>query len=333
MEISKFQNKNQSGFIVLLIMLILVLGAAAVFGTISSLREEEMKIEIQNENIRELNRIKDKMLAFAVLQPEIFYTEVSSGVADFSNIPGPGYFPCPDTDGDGLPNDGYDKDGTLITGNLCGSTSTFVTGKIPVKSSDNRFTFIDNPRNANRFWFSVDSRYVTHNQIVSHRYLPLNADSPSIANLTLDGRTDIVMVLFYAGIPLGSQNQTTQNQSDFLDVGNAPVGDPLLDQSFFTRNGTPDIFNDYVIAITREEWRAAVLSRVSKDTNPNNSVSDLCAAINPTDTHWFNGCSFIDTSPSFIGNDTETDSLLTCTVSAGANNLNGQNWLEFFNCP
>ncbi|CAN8141560.1 Type 4 fimbrial biogenesis protein PilX N-terminal domain-containing protein [uncultured Thiomicrorhabdus sp.] len=312
---------KQGGFMVLLIMLMLVVGSAVWFKTIHGLRSEAMQIEMQNERINELHHIKEKMLTFAIMQPEIFYTE-TAGVPDFDNIPGPGYFPCPDTDGDGLPNNGSTYP--------CGSNVGFVTGMVPIKAEGERFTFIDKPRNAEFYWFSVDSRYVTNNQIASHRYLPLNADSPASANLTLDGRTDIVMVLFYSGDPLSSQNRSLLSQSNYLDQGNAND-----DPNFFTKDGSPNVFNDYVISITREEWRAAVLSRVSKDVNPEDETPDLCVEINSNDIHWFNRCSFIGASPSFVGNDdnSETSDVRLCDVNASDDNFNGQNWRQFFNCP
>lgn len=332
-------QSKQRGFIVLLIMMMLVVGAAVWFGTISGLRAQNMQIQMHNMHIRELHQIKQKMLTFAVMQPEIYYSEIS-GSPDFDEIPGIGYFPCPDKNGNGLPNDGFDIDGIPIAGvvNNCGSSDGFVTGIVPIKSSDNRYTFVDNPIDSNLYWFSVDSRFVTSNSISTHRFLPLNSISPANANLTVDGRNDIVMVLFYAGDPLAGQNRSSLSQSNYLDQGNADD-----DENFFTKDGAPDVFNDYVISITLEEWRAALLSRVGKDVTKDddgdgiadddnnndlpdrggNNVPDLCESNRVKDNanHWFNRCAFIAGSADFIGD---------CDLSALEDNFNGQNWHEFF---
>lgn len=332
---------KQQGFIALLVMLMLVVGTAVWFGTISGLQSEKMQVAMQDEHMRELKRIKQRMLTFAVMGPEIYYSE-TSGTPNYDEIPGPGYFPCPDTDGDGLPNNGPNYP--------CGSGQDFVTGMVPLKAIDNDspanilpFSFIDKPVNANRYWFSVDSRFVTDNCIASHRYLPLNADSPSSANLTLDGRSDIVMVLFYAGDPLSGQNQSSLTVSNFLELENAD-GNAI----FVTKSGNPENFNDFVISITREEWRAAVLSRVSKDvlsdddndgfpeTVGSNDIPDLCEYdwIRNEPAHWFNRCLF-NSTPCFVGNETETDTNRTCNIDFSSIDENhiGQNWREFFNCP
>lgn len=337
MLVKQKPQSKQEGFMVLLIMLMLVLGAAVWFGTISSLRAQHMQIEMHDEHIRELHQIKQKMLAFAVMQPEVYYTE-ASGSPNFDQIPGPGYFPCPDTDGDGLPNNGPSSP--------CGSNDGFVTGIVPIKSSDNRYTFINSPEDSSLYWFSIDSRFVTSNSVSSHRFLPLNLVSPANANLTVDGRDDIVMVLFYAGDPLAGQNRSSVAQNAYLDQGNADNN-----SAFFTKDGNSYVFNDYVISITLDEWRAAILSRVSKDVTSDdnddgfaddengdglpdreqNKVADLCKSKNVRDNenHWFNRCLF-NSTPSFVGNDTETDIDKTCEIDISSvdENRNGQNWNE-----
>ena len=64
--------KKQSGFIVLTIMLMLVLGATVFFGTAEMLRSTSMQIESQQSQIEQLHRVKGKMLSFAALFPEIY---------------------------------------------------------------------------------------------------------------------------------------------------------------------------------------------------------------------------------------------------------------------
>lgn len=342
------QTKKQQGFIILMGMLALVLGAAVWFGTASSIRSESMQISIENENINALYRVKDKMLTYALLQPEIFRTSSSSTTPlAQEDIPGPGYFPCPDTDNDGVSNSP-----------CAGSGVTFVTGLVPRSISSRVFSFIDQPLESGKFWYAVDSHFLTQNQDYFYnsaykRFVPLNTQSPATASLTLDGATDIVMVLIYSGGPLSGQSQTDATLakiSDYLEQDNADG-----DANFISHYDDPapvgnnPKFNDYVIAITRSEWNAAMLSRISMDADGNN-VPDLCvdpAAALPI-SHWFNGCSYVGAAPSYVdtsivepatglvpSNDTSSLLNTTCFQNAATTdeNLYGQGWRTVLGCP
>jgi len=315
--------QKQQGFIILMGMLALVLGAAVWFGTISSVRTESMKIAIENENVNALYRVKDKMLTYAMFQPEIFRTS-SSNTTPLSQeaIPGPGYFPCPDTTGDG------------VSDSPCaGSGVPFVTGVVPISISSRLFSFIDQPLESAKFWYAVDSRFLTQNQDYFYdsaykRFVPLNTNSPTTASLTLDGVADIVMVLVYAGEPLSGQSQTVStlaNISDYLELENAD-GDADFISSFSDPAPVANNpkFNDYVIPITRAEWNAAMLSRISMDADGNN-VPDLC--VDPASAagqlHWFNDCFSVGTN--FLSCDLNTSSV--------DENLYGQGWRTSLGCP
>lgn len=333
-------------------MLALVLGAAVWFGSVGNMRSESIEITQQNENTRELQRIKEKMLTYAVLQPEIFGTDSGSTVKRAQeDIPGPGYFPCPDTDGDG--------DSNAPCG---GSGATFVIGLVPESVSSRSFTFIDRHQKLGQYWFAVDARFLTQNpdyfyDSKNRRFVPLNRTSPATASLTLDGRTDIVMVLIYSGDPIGGQSQgspSLANIGKFLELENADG-----DADFISKYADPSPvanapkFNDFVIPITRNEWNAAVLSRVSKDlltgtaagTAPDN-VPDLCDAIAITDLHWFNGCSYIGAAPAYVDTtildsgavpsvNTSTVLNRTCYQEGvtADQNLYGQGWRTDLGCP
>jgi len=322
--------KSQQGFVVLLAMLALVLGAAVWFGGVNNIRSESIVIAQQNENTRELQRIKERMLAYAVFQPEIFGTDSGSTVKrSQEEIPGPGYFPCPDTDGNGNSNA------------PCGGGGvTFVSGLIPESISSRSFTFIDRHQKIGQYWFAVDARFLTQNSdyyydSTNRRFVPLNRNSPTTASLTLDGRTDIVMVLIYSGAPVKGRSQSSPNLaniSNFLELDNAD-GDADFISYYADPNpvGNDPLFNDYVISITRTEWNAAMLSRVSKDlmtgtaigSAPDN-VPDLCSSVSATDLHWFNDCLYVGNIPPF-----------TCTDNTvnGSQNLYGQGWRTELGCP
>ncbi|WP_321326360.1 hypothetical protein [Thiomicrorhabdus sp.] len=327
------QKIKQSGFIVLTGLLLLVLGAALWFGTVSNMRSESIKTGMQNEHVLELKRIKERMLAYAVMQPEIFATNSGSTVRrNQVDIPGPGYFPCPDTNGDGNSNA------------PCGAGVAFVMGLIPERNSTSNYTFLDSNQDIGKYWYAVDSRFLTQNSDYIYageqkRFVPLNRASPALASLTLDGRADIVMVLMYAGDTLKTQQPSqpsVANVANFLEQDNSNG-----DASFISVFDDPapvannPRFNDYVIPITRTEWNAAVLSRVSQDemtgttagTAPDN-VPDLCNIVTPADLHWFNDCFYTAASP---GNPLP----FACTLDAGAagDNLYGQGWRSELGCP
>jgi len=313
-------NNKQSGFIVLMGMLALVIGAGIWFGTLGNLRSNSMKIAKKDKDINELHLIKDRMLAYAVLHPEIY-----SGA---SSLPGPGYFPCPDINGDGVSNTNCDVDGV-------GTNRLFILGKVPYKISSRFFTFIDSKLNNGNYWYAVDARFVNSSARYATgswgRFSNLNRDMPnkvddsggtSVFPMTVDGKDDIVMVLFYTGDILAGQTRPSSNYTDYLEQPTVVDGSTI---DFKSVGANSSVFNDYVITITRKEWESAVLSRVTEDVNPQDNVPDLCA-IPATDQSWFNACRYISpgSAPSF-----------TCTYdsTAGAtDNLQGQDWRSII-CP
>lgn len=272
----KITTKNQSGFIIIMGMLVLVLGAALWFGSISSLRSQAISIEERQGHIEELQRIKQRMLIYAAMQPEIFRTDSGSNAPrNQVDIPGPGYFPCPDLTGDGDSN-------APCTGN---GNNGFVIGLIPESTSTRGFTFIDENKSSNRYWFAVDERFLTQNSAFnfsgsSSRFVPLNSSFPDLTfatgspSLTLDGNDDIVMILIYAGEALDGQvrsegvvSNITQSIANYLELENNDLKGGFISsvKASDTINKTAIDFNDYVISINRREWNAAMLSRVAKD--------------------------------------------------------------------
>lgn len=136
------------------------------------------------------------------------------------------------------------------------------------------------------------------------------------------------MVLVYAGEPLSGQSQTVStlaNISDYLELENAD-GDADFISSFSDPAPVANNpkFNDYVIPITRAEWNAAMLSRISMDADGNN-VPDLC--VDPASAagqlHWFNDCFSVGTN--FLSCDLNTSSV--------DENLYGQGWRTSLGCP
>lgn len=326
---NKPSQHNQQGFIILMGMLMLVLGASVWFGTLGTLKSTNLKLEREAKAQEQLYKIKQRMLQFAALHPEIY------GDATFE--PGPGYFPCPDLTGDGS------MAGSC--GTLGGVDQLFVYGMVPYKIGTRNFTFLDSEFDNRLYWFAVDARYVYRSgQYTSYsssnwRFAELNtelprevspASGPDVVPLTLNNREQIVMVLFYADLPLSHQVRPLSNDSSYAvdnvneyleqtDIvagifNNIVQGAPLD----FVSTGGVDVFNDQVIAITKREWAAAVMTRVARDSDSDGNP-DLCTAVADTDIHWFNDC---------VYNSSANGPSYSCTLdtSAASDNLAGQGW-------
>ncbi|VAW47887.1 hypothetical protein MNBD_GAMMA04-1289 [hydrothermal vent metagenome] len=326
-------SSKQSGFIILMGLLILVLGAATWFGTAGNLRSEGMKLSSQSDDVENLERIKDKMLTYALLYPGIF--------GDGNDTPGPGYFPCPDTTGDSQSNGG------CVAGN-----ALFVIGMVPQRIVARQFSFLSSNQENRRYWFAVDSRYLNRNPILGslnsltsslvdtaggagfcndpNVVPPVAGPLPAtcVAPITLDGRGDIVMILFYAGDPL---NQQRGNLAIAPGFANAHIG-AFLEQpalpaigapaNFVSVGANPDNFNDRIVTITREEWNATMLSLVAMDAN-NDGVVDLCTIPDGAvgAQSWFNRCS-----------QTPFDQPNNPCIPAAIGNLEGQGWRFVLGC-
>ncbi len=345
---------QQSGFVILMGLLILVLGAAAWYGSVGGKKSESMKAEVQSEYIANLQYVKERMLTYAVLHPEIF------DKGDVYN-PGIGYFPCPDTSGDGISN----------TGTSCSQPNNLYTlGWVPQKLSKKNFSLLSSKQNIEnkRYWFAVDTRFLVDATKYHYdnftRFAPLNIKTPSLVDttgnsncdgtpgnpitstcippLTLDGQQDIVMVLFYAGDTgdTSTDEISFRNLADATSYTGAAAGQieyyleqpsmnipsysasyPAQTGVFISKGNGVDPFNDYVIAITREEWNAAMLSRVAQDVNAD-SIPDLCEIpldVNTNDQgSWFDDCRYSGTVPPYPCTD-----VTTLSASAGSSSGTG----------
>ena len=334
------KQKKQQGFIILMGMLALVLGAAVWFGTAGTIRSESMSIVMQNKHVDDLMHIKQKMLQYAVLNPELF--------ANSASVPGPGYFPCPDTNANG------DSDTGL---NCIPNGGLYSIGMVPNRINSRFFNILNNKDDHSKYWFAVDSRFLVSNPdytSATQRFGPLNIDLPQLINtadnkslcdetplpatclpaLTVDGRDEIVMVLFYTGEALAGQDRgaftggdtTFTRAVDYIESPALVVGATGV---FNSVGASPTVFNDYVLTITLREWRAAVLSRVAQDRFPEDNVPDLCVDVDSNnsvalDRAWFNDCEFNSNIPPYY----------SCVYNAAAvDNYQGQNWRTVLGCP
>ncbi|MCF6299475.1 MAG: hypothetical protein L3J01_06315, partial [Thiomicrorhabdus sp.] len=368
-------TSKQSGFVILMGLLVLILGAALWFGSTGNLGSEKMKTVQQKSYMADLERVKERMLTYAILNPELFDESTDVPLYIDNNIPGPGYFPCPDVDGDS------DSD----TGNNCSvSGNLYAMGWVPQKVVARNFSFLPSEQEIEnkRYWFAADARFLVDGQYAyspSQRFAPLNINTPSlvdptgtsycdetpasaipadcVAPLSLDGNDDIVMVLFYAGEPNpGVQNRTLHSVAPFLASSEMsqyleqpsmviPANSVNHTQTgvFTSQDSGSGFFNDYVIAITREEWNAAVLSRVARDEEGDGSgnpdgVPDLCVLVDPDITlneknSWFNKCRYSGNTPPYAFNGKGCDDLATLNQSVFLDEQGVSNtmWAGWFN--
>lgn len=361
-----YTTNRQSGFMLLMSLLVIVLGASAWFGFVGAAKMDEMKTDDQSEHIKKLHEIKERMLAYAVLTPEIY-----ENTSNTSN-PGPGYFPCPDITGDGESD----------PGNQCTRINhLYVLGWVPQRIIDRNFYFLstNQPVESKRYWYAVDTRFMISGQRYRYgsspgRYAPLNINMPSLVNfkrgpicdenldplllasdcvppLTLDGKGDIVMIIFYAGEPINPFRrfdwQAMNLVSQYLEqpsLGVVPsfyVGHLGTTGEAVSKGSGDEFFNDVMVTITREEWNAAMLNRVAKDVLDKNGlptpdgVPDLCyisdsnVEVNDKNS-WFEECRVLGST---FYPCTDINTLITASTPNPVANIEGQGWRQALGCP
>ncbi len=157
----------------------------------------------------------------------------------------PGSLPCPDTDNDG--------NADPATGNC-----TVTVGRLPWKTLR-----VGELRDGygELLWYAMP--------LALRDISTAKINSTQSTGLTLDGQPEIAAVLFSPGPPLATQTgRPSNNTNDYLDGNNASTS------TSFVSGPRSDVFNDQVIAITREELFRVVGQRVlgeirgSDDSNP-----------------------------------------------------------------
>ncbi len=191
-----------------------------------------------------LMKAKEALIGYAVSYPDS---------PKFEDIDaGPGFLPCPDSDGDGIPN--------TVTASDCGSKTVsppvYAVGRLPwveVGLEDLR------DGSGERLWYSVSNKYRNR----SPKDFPLNSDSQG--ELTLDGTGDVVAIVISPGSPVCSQNRLSANKNNeihYLEDVNQDSNPDFITSGTTVSCNDEIKFNDTVIAITRRELMAAVEKRV-----------------------------------------------------------------------
>ncbi|MBY4676525.1 hypothetical protein [Marinobacterium arenosum] len=268
-------RSKQQGYVLLVILALMMAGGAGYF--VSTVNETAIQSEAgRNKDIlKQLRNARDRLLTYAATHPEVY--------GDTTPTPGPGYFPCPDQDNNRW-TDGSCSDEVAI-------------GRLPEKIGSRGVNFLPEGLDRQLVWYALDSNYSYQggdsrcdapmsNKDPIDRCEPLNHDAPS-SRITLNGKSDYVALLFYAGMAQGGQDRGTSNDvTDFLDGGNADG-----DGDFFSVQAGNDI-NDLVVGITKAEWLALMRKRLVQDISDNGGCDGGLA---DTD-HWFSRNQWADDS-------------------------------------
>lgn len=309
-------HSKQSGFILMVMLVLMLLGAAAYFGNYAKNYGFTHRQHDVQKTLQELNLIKQQLLTYAVFQPELFQSNLVSNTVtntEISNIPSPGYFPCPDMDGDGALSG---AESPCSNPRVIGNDATgFDYGFLPVQFKTRNFFLKGiSPK---EFYYVVEDRFVNasgdYNNTTTHRYAPLNAtltpssgpDSGSPAALPdntlpwlqVNGSGNYVVLIIAPGVPQTFPDGTSQDRTlsgdaktvvrQYLDMrfdasGNKiDNGNAAGTRFFYSGQQSSPTVNDIVVGITFDEWKAAMEARIKVQKS-------LLCNLSPGAAHWFN---------------------------------------------
>jgi len=217
--------KRQQGVVLLAFFVLLFLAGAGVL--ISVLDNNAVVQRRNNDTVSALREAKEALIAYAVLY------------SDYYVAAGPGYLPCPDSNGDSSENIN------------CGPDSL---GRLPAlitlpSGSD----FLLSSYNSNideQFWYSVSNTFRRGALGI------LNSAVPS--TLTLDAQNRIAAVLIAPGPATGNQARPSNTSTRYLEDSNSTA------PSFVSGAlASPELFNDRVLAITIDEIMMPITRKVA----------------------------------------------------------------------
>lgn len=219
--------KAQTGAALLALMLIVIIGSS--YFLVTKLNINLALTQQSEETGLALSAAKNALIGYAITFPD----HDVSGVID-----GPGYLPCPDLNNDGS------------AASNCSAGGNTTIGRLP-----NQTLRLEELRDASgqRLWYALSENF----RFGNNKTIPLNSESPSSAELSVNGTGDIVAIIFAPGESFDNQDRDV----DVNDVTNYLEDDNSdLDTSFVTN---PNVdFNDRLIVITRQELMEAVEKRV-----------------------------------------------------------------------
>ena len=249
-------SKSQSGFVMLLFVVILVVGATSYF--VGNVKNYSAIFTLNKdlEERTELDDIKDQLLLYAMNFSELYANTSTSPYPNHPAVirPGPGYLPCP-----------YNRSTGAMSGDCsnyvvnAGADHTanpgYVIGFLPPKVSSRFFYFLGNyiPESSkNDYLLVVDERFVYQNSFynftganATFRFAPLNdllripfvtpAQTP-VLRLNDDGKEYVALIIKPGG-PNVYPAPPAVPTLDQTSLRPAPAGLPVdlsgyLDQQF-----------------------------------------------------------------------------------------------------
>ncbi|MFT4815750.1 MAG: hypothetical protein ACI80L_001877 [Pseudohongiellaceae bacterium] len=224
---SATEIKRQQGVILLAFFAILFIAGAGVL--ISLLDGNSVTQRRSNNTSIAMREAKESLIAYATL-----YAKYYGGA-----ISGPGYLPCPDSNGDGIEN-------APCVANSLGRLPQSIT--LP---NGNFFPLSNyNASIDEQFWYGVADNF---------RRSPLGVlNSSTISGTTLDGQSGIVAVLIAPGPPNSLQSRPSNTSNRYLEDSNTTAPS-------FVSNTTvnPELFNDRVLTITVDEIMGPITRQVA----------------------------------------------------------------------
>ncbi len=250
---------KQSGYILIVFLVILVVGAATWFSSNLTGLNSAYQFERQSKTQAKLQEIKARLIRYAVLTPEIMQTDNSNtySIHSTSVIPGLGYLPNCDSNGDGQMDNGC-------------YTADFRPQFLPTTLAKRHIYFNDRPK---QYYYVIDSRFViqnsNYNNPITKRFAPLNS---------------LVKPKLYLNIPQGTPDASVPDSHRYVALlFSSPLDAKNNDgDAYFFTAGQNGVRNDQVVVgISYTEWKAAVERRVC-------NLKTEMLTTNVNEAFWFN---------------------------------------------
>ncbi|BBP46731.1 hypothetical protein THMIRHAS_21040 [Thiosulfatimonas sediminis] len=286
-------QSSQKGMVLLLVSMVLVMLIALLASSYFKNLIAYFSSKQLSQQHHLMLQVKQRLLMFAVLHPEIYLTNSSSQLLAADEVPGAGYFPCPDLDGDGfllgaettcgnqfLPSasnplqTGFVPDPLTNSGGANCNGMAACMGYVPQKIVSRQFYFAP----AKRYFYVLDERFSFQNGYYfndgQNRFSPL---SPSILEsvaprLQLNGVDGYVLLIIDAG-------------NDGLDASNADGDFKFVSPR---RVLSRDENLDQIIGVTLEEWRVLMSIRACVTLKRFNNGLNVYPALANAQAHWLN---------------------------------------------
>ncbi len=270
--------KSQAGSVLLIFVLLLIIGSS--YFLVIKLNTSLAKTRQDEQTRIALSAARNALIGYAITFPD----RDTSGVVD-----GPGYLPCPDLDNDGSAS---------ANCSLGGGTTI---GRLP-----NKTLRLEELRDASgqRLWYALSANF----RFGSYKTIPLNSESPTSAELSVNGVGDIVAVIISPGSPVDGQDRDPSETAianeitHYLEGDNndrdisyiTTLGDSIRQDGEYDANDN-HTFNDRLVFITRQELMQAVEKRVlgevkqtllNYQTGNNNAFPWLSPFANPESSNY-----------------------------------------------